>query len=261
VANPEFFYEQFVPYVWQNLWGNQDLGYKLANEGYPVVLCNVTNLYFDLAYNKDPKEPGLYWGGFVDTRKAYEFAPHDVFISTNIDPYGTPFSLADFRRNKVQLSPDKRVNIYGIQAQLWSETVKGQDMMEYALFPKLLALAERAWSQQPEWSILENENERAGSLQSDWSVFAHTLGHRELPRLTYMFDSVNFRIPQPGAIIEKGQLKANIAFPGLTIRYTTDGSEPTTESMEYTEAVAVKGSIKLRAFDKKGRGGRVIQIQ
>lgn len=260
VAHPEFIREQFIPYVWQNLWGNQDLGYKLANAGYPVVLSNVTNLYFDLAYNKDPKEPGLYWGGFVNTRKAYEFAPHDVFKSTNVDPYGQPFSLADYRRNQVQLSPDKRSNIYGIQGQLWSETVKGQTMLDYYLFPKLLGLAERAWAKQADWAKIENNKERADSLQVDWSLFAHTLGHRELTRLSYIFGGVKFRIPLPGAVIEKGLLKANIAFPGLTIRYTTDGSEPTSESLEYMETVSVEGMVKLRAFDAIGRGSRVLVV-
>lgn len=260
VANPEFTNEQFIPYVWQNLWGNQDLGYKLANAGYPVVLCNVTNLYFDLAYNKDPLEPGLYWGGFVDTRKAYEFAPHDVFKSTNIDPYGQAFSLANYRKNQVQLKSDSRNNIYGIQGQLWSETVKGQAAMEYYIFPKLLGLAERAWAQQPEWATIENDAERANSLQEDWNVFAHTLGNRELYRLSQIFGGVQFRIPPPGAIIEDGQLNANIAFPGLSIRYTTDGSEPTVESQEYTDVVPVMGQVKLRAFDSAGRGSRVLMV-
>ncbi|GIS72722.1 MAG: hypothetical protein CM1200mP10_22990 [Candidatus Neomarinimicrobiota bacterium] len=31
---------------------------------FEVVMCKVTNFYFDFAYNKDPQEPGLYWGGF-----------------------------------------------------------------------------------------------------------------------------------------------------------------------------------------------------
>jgi hexosaminidase len=37
----------------------------------------------------------------------------------------------------------------------------------------------------------------------------------------------------PGAMIENGELKANTELPGLAIRYTTDGSEPTEQSQLY----------------------------
>ena len=57
-ANAEFAGRNVIPYVWNSIWGNQDLGYRLANGGYPVILCNVNNFYFDFGYNKDPEEPG-----------------------------------------------------------------------------------------------------------------------------------------------------------------------------------------------------------
>src|SRR5262249_10264183 len=55
-------------YVWDNVPGGgaEDLAYRLANGGYKVVLTPVTNLYFDLAYNKNPEERGLHWGGYLD---------------------------------------------------------------------------------------------------------------------------------------------------------------------------------------------------
>ena len=36
-----------------------DLGYRLANGGYPVILCKVNNFYFDMGYNKDMEERGV----------------------------------------------------------------------------------------------------------------------------------------------------------------------------------------------------------
>ena len=56
-------------YVWNNVWGwgREDAAYRLANAGFDVVLCNATQLYFDLAYEKDTQEPGYYWAGFVST--------------------------------------------------------------------------------------------------------------------------------------------------------------------------------------------------
>ncbi len=255
VPNAEFAGKKLQTYVWINLWGNQDMANRLANAGFPVVLCNVTNLYFDLAYNKDPREPGLYWGGFVDTRKPYAFIPEDILKSTERDPLGNPFDPKEYN-NMERLTPKGYGNILGIQAQLWSETIKGQDMLEYYMLPKLLGLAERAWAPQPTWTSLDDSQARTAALDQAWSIFANTVGQRELPRLNHLFGGWNYRIAPPGAIIENGVLMANTDFPGFQIRYTTDGSEPTMQSTLYNQPIQIKGIIKLKAFDGRGRSSR-----
>jgi len=63
-------------------------------------------------------------------------------------------------------------------------------------------------------------------------------------------------LPLPGAIVEGGMLKANIELPGLAIRYTTDGSEPTAESALYSAPVKVSGTVKLKSFDAAGKSSR-----
>jgi len=255
--SPDFVGRNFRPYVWNSVWGwgSEDLGYKLANAGYPVVLSYVANLYFDLAYEKDPAEPGYYWGGFVDTRKPYELVPLDLFKNAALDLMGNPLDEAAYA-DRTRLTAAGRRNVLGIQGQLWGENAKGQEMMEYLAFPKLLGLAERAWAQEPTWAMVENREARAAGLAMAWNGFANTLGRRDLPRLDYLFGGVRYRIPPPGAIIKDGMLLANIAFPGLTIRYTLDGTEPTTASPLYEGPVPVKGVVNVRAFDTLGRGGR-----
>jgi hexosaminidase len=89
-----------------------------------------------------------------------------------------------------------------------------------------------------------------------WSRFANSLGRRELPRLDFLSGGVSYRIPLPGARIENGQLLANVAFPGLEIRYTTGGAEPDATSPLYSGPVAVSGVVKVKAFDTRGRGSR-----
>ena len=90
VPNPDFLGKNMLPYVWNSIYENLDLGNRLANAGFPVILCNVNNFYFDLAYTHHPAERGLYWGGFVNTRSAFDFAPYDVFKSTLEDKWGNP---------------------------------------------------------------------------------------------------------------------------------------------------------------------------
>lgn len=251
IPHPDFTEKDVIPYVWQNLWGNQDLGNRLANAGYPVVLCNVTNLYFDLAYNKDPLEPGFYWGGFSDTRKAFDVRPFDILASTVADPMGNPFDPATDYANMERLRPDAQANILGIQAQLWSETIKGPQMLEYYYFPKLLGLAERAWT-----SALSGPNS-----DKEWEVFANTMGQRELDRLNYLSSGYNYRLPPPGAKVVEGKVAANVAFPGLTIRYTTDGSEPGKEATVYTAPVKADSLVCLKTFDPSGRSSRMVCIR
>ncbi|MFN3405025.1 MAG: family 20 glycosylhydrolase [Cytophagaceae bacterium] len=248
-------------YVWNNVWGwgNEDLGYKLANAGYPVVLSNVTNLYFDLAYTKEPEEPGLYWGGFNDARKAFEYTPYNIYNCAYKDVNGNPVA-DDLLSSKCKLNKDGEKNIIGMMGLLFSETLKGQEMVEYYTFPKVLGVAERSWAKNPDWSMEPNKTKRMEKLNKDWNLFANALGQREFVRLNHLQGGVNYRIPVPGAIIENGMLKANVAFPGMVVRYTTDGSTPNSSSPEYKEPVQVQGTVKLAAFDSKGRSGRIAVI-
>lgn len=253
IPNPEFVGRRVVPYVWNNLF-DPDLGNRLANAGYPVVLCNVSNFYFDMAYNNDPLEPGLYWAGYVDTRQNWAFAPFDMFKTTFKTAMGKPLNFAGLQHMK----PEARKNIRGVEAQLWSETVKGREMAEYDILPKLLGFAESAWSPERPWETIESKPAREKAMNLGWNVFANTLAQKELPRLARLNGGYNYRIPPPGALVENGMLKANVALPGLTIRYTTDGSEPTTKSALYKNPTNVSGTIKLKSFDASGRSSRSV---
>jgi hexosaminidase len=261
--NDEFANSNVIPYIWNSLSGAEDLGNRLANAGYPVVLCNVTNFYFDLAYNKDPREPGLYWGGFVNTRDAFEFVPYDVFKSIKTTPEGELYTDDDFTGQEV-LTAEGRRNLMGIQAQLWSETLKGQDMLEYYYLPKMFGLAERAWYGQADWGNIVDREERNEAVDSAWNVFANTVGKRELPRLDQLNGGYNYRLAPPGARVENGRLVVNTAYPGPVVRYTTDGSDPTADSPLYAEPLeVVAGMIKLSTFDSRGRASlpTVVNLQ
>ena len=88
--------------------------------------------------------------------------------------------------------------------------------------------------------------------------FAAFVGKYALPRLER--EGIHFRVPKPGAIEEEGKLKANVSYPGLEIRYTTDGSEPTSESSLYDpeNPPDYDAKIKLRAFTPGGRGSSTV---
>lgn len=244
-VNAEFVEQNVVPYVWNNLVGDEDLSYKLANAGYKVVLCGVTNFYLDMAYNSDPYEPGLYWGGYNDE--------YDPWVAA-------PSNLTGTSSKMVRLNIESTKNILGLQAQLWGETVIGSDMLEYYLLPKLISFSERAWAAEPAWEEMPESKRKELFMNEQWNSFINAVSQRELPRLSKLFGGFNYRVPPPGAVIEDGMLKVNCQYPGIKIYYTTDGSVPNENSMEYKAPTEIKKSVRLIAIDKNGKKSRIVSI-
>jgi hexosaminidase len=260
VVNPQFLNENMQVDVWNNVLGGgqEDLAYKLANGGYKVVLTCVTNLYFDMANYKSFDEPGYYWGAYLGIDKFFSFIPYDYFKNADVDKEGHPINKSLFV-GKQRLTDYGKENIIGLQGALWAETVKSAERMEYMMFPKLIGLAERAWAKDPSWTT-ERDTAKARELYNqDWSKFLNILGKRELPRLAYYNSGYSFRIPKPGVVLQDGKYVSNIQFPGMIIRYTTDGSEPNANSKIYQGPVNATGVVKFRAFDAKGRGGNIAE--
>ncbi|MEO0001987.1 MAG: hypothetical protein RL766_2033, partial [Bacteroidota bacterium] len=148
-----------------------------------------------------------------------------------------------------------------IQGELWSENIRTAADLEYLAFPKLLGLSERAWASDPEWATTKDAELSKTLYNKEWNEFVNVVGKRELTKLNHYQGGAGFRIPTVGAKLIDGAVHANIQLPGMTIRFTTDGSEPTASSVVYSQPIATKGLIRFRAFDSKGRGGRTIEIR
>lgn len=259
VVNNRFIKRNFHTDVWNNLTGNEDLAYRLANAGYKVVLTNVTNMYLDLAYSKSYAEPGQYWGGYVDIDKPFSFIPFDYTRNQKVNEKGNPLPANHFQ-NIVKLTPFGKSNIVGLQAPLWSEIIFSKETFEYLLFPKVLGLAERAWAQDPEWATSNVPAEAEKQYIQAYSSFITRVGKEELPRLDEINGGFYYRIPSPGIKVDKDGIAANVLYPGLTIVYTTDGSEPELNSLRYEKPITGKGTYIFRTINGKGRGSNSIKV-
>lgn len=257
VVEPRFANENFHVDVWNNLGANTDLAYRLANAGYQVVLTNVTNFYFDLAYNTSFYEPGQYWGGYVGLEKPFRFIPHDYYRSLFDDNTGKLVDISKFAGLE-RLTAAGRKNIVGLQAPLWAEKITSPERMEYLFLPKFFGLAERAWAAAPAWAEGASGTTDDAAYRRDWSVFLNVLAKRELPRIDHYAGGFRYRIPTTGIEEREGQLHANVQFPGFVIRYTTDGSEPTASSAVYEAPVAEAETVAFRVFNAEGQGGRTV---
>jgi hexosaminidase len=262
IVNPSFAERGWRAYVWNNVagWGAEDLAYRLANGGYDVVLSPVTNYYFDLAWNQNPEEIGLDWGGYIDMQKPFEYIPFDYYRNTRTDRAGNPLPPGAFA-GKDRLTDFGKRHIVGIQGNLWSETLGGDGRLDYMFVPKVFGLAERAWAPDPAWAT-EQDSVKADSLyREDWSRLVNIVSTRELPRLDREVPELTYRIPTPGLKVDGGNVRTSVELPGFTLRYTTDGNEPSVRSAVVRGPIPLRGTIRVAAFSTTGRKGHTASIK
>lgn len=149
---------------WHTGHGQEEYPYQYANDGVPTVLSNMTNTYVDFAYTPDKTERGLSWGGFVDERRSFSLLPYDIYRSVRWDDHGRIRDISTLPDGKTPLKA--RENVIGVQAQLWTETVRCFDHVTSYVFPKVCGVFERAWNASPSWE---------GTTQSDDPAFLQEL--------------------------------------------------------------------------------------
>jgi len=134
-------------------------------------------------------------------------------------------------------------------------------MLEHYTLPKMLGFAERAWRGQEQWMNIENQTSREDANIASWSRFINSAVASDFNRLNEHHGGYMYRIPAPGILVEEGGVRMNSSYPGMEIRYTLDGSEPTSESPLYSGGLlsADGSTIKAKCFNQVGRSGLVSQ--
>jgi len=137
------------------VWRDWKWAQLAAERGNPIVMAPTSHTYFDYGQGKRPADPRFdVIGGTLTVEKVYAFDP--------IPP---------------KFTSEQRKLVLGCQAQLWSEYIYNGAKLEYMAFPRLMALAEVAWS------------DPAGR---SWPEFQTRLG-RDLEGLKGL--KVNYRLP------------------------------------------------------------------
>ncbi|MGR5311527.1 beta-N-acetylhexosaminidase [Photobacterium damselae subsp. damselae] len=107
-------------------WLSEEAGLTCIKQGYPVVMQPAQYTYLDLAQGFSADEAGVDWAGKVTLDKVYSYQP--VAEIAEDDP--------------------TRKQILGIQTALWCELINNQSRFDYMIYPRLLAVAEVAWTAQ-----------------------------------------------------------------------------------------------------------------
>ena len=249
------------------MWGGHQSAHEQANRGWQVVISSPDVLYFDFPYEADADERGYYWASRrTNSRKVFSFMPENLpanaeqFKDRQDIPYAADDTKSFDENGKLTHQPLKTgVRFHGMQGQLWSETVRTDRHASYMIFPRMYALAERAWHQ-ADWEVPYNysgdkydENsglftEQQRNVQrQDWIRFANVITSKVLPAADKM--DLFYRLPTPGAIVENGKLKMNSLYPGLTMEFRQNGGD----WQSYQRPVSVSGNIEVRTVSSDGQ--------
>ena len=249
---------------WGTLFWWDNAAHRMANAGYQVILSSPDFLYLDHPYEADPDERGYYWGTRATSiRKLFSYISGNLPANAQLtrDQMGNDYAKV-FARTPGSPRPIEPLarprNVIGLEGSLWSETVRTRQQLEEMIFPRLLALAERAWHR-ARWEPADGADATARidrrALDADWERFANLLGHKELPKLDRA--RVHYRLEVPGARIVDGALQVNLALPGLPLEYRNPAGSWTPYDPAHPPTLA---STLVRSIARDRRPGRAIPV-
>ena len=191
---------------------NERVALAAIKQGHDVVMTPQESLYFDHYQSDLPDE----WPGpppAATLRQAYD---------TVVIPNGA--SATEARR------------IIGVQAGLWTEQMPTFAHDQHAVFPRIAALSELGWSP---------------SSAHDWSGFLQRMP-AELARyralgIDYADNAFAPAFHVTATANGAFQIELSNQTEFGTIRYTTNGSDPTNQSAPYDHPLALSGTTTLRA--------------
>jgi len=194
---------------------------EAAAQGHDVVLTPQESLYFD-HYQSDLPDESPGQPPMTTLQEAYD---------TAVIPKGA--TAAEARR------------VIGVQGDLWTELVPNFARDQHALYPRIAALSELAWSP---------------ASAHDWNGFLQRLP-AELARyraLGIAYADTAFAPAFDVTAGRKGMLR--VALSNQTsfgeIRYTTDGSAPTSKSTQYVRPLEFselgKATLRAATFEPGG---------
>lgn len=255
-VRPENMPEKVQSNAWSMITDNgHKIAHKQANLGWKVVISTPEATYFDFPYVSHPEERGNHWASRgIDSVKVFSFMPDNLPAHAERwhNTLNQPFESDD---SQSQLKSG--VGFYGLQGHLWSEMIQSDSQAEYMLFPRIIALAERAWHKAP-WELsydyqgrIYNQHTRYftqalnGQAEQqqlqDWQNFAAIYAQKVQPKLTQA--GIFYRIAPPGIRVEDKRFMLNSLYPDAHFEYRLDNGPWQT----YITPVAIANTQKISA--------------
>ena len=209
-------------------WRGVAGGLQAVRMGHDAIMTPNTFFYLDYYQALDKENEPLAIGGYLPVEKCYSYEPFTA-----------------------DMTDEEKSHVLGVQANLWTEYIPTPEHLHYMLLPRMAALSEVQWCQ------VENKNwerflDSADEFCSIYDVMGYKYG-------THLFDTRG----QISIDKDKGCVSVALEAQGDTpIRYTLDGSEPTSESALYTDPIEITESCTLKAkSDRADMGNRIYEKQ
>ena len=119
----EISHARLSPTTISQAWATDSVAAAAIKYGARVILSPGPRTYLDMKYT-DATELGLKWAGLIEVRDAYDWDP------------------ATYMKGVTE------ANIMGVEAPMWTETLRNMTALQYLAVPRLPALAEVAWTPQ-----------------------------------------------------------------------------------------------------------------
>ena len=160
-------------------------------------------------------------------------------------------AMYDYELLPNTLNDEQKSHVLGVQANLWTEWVPSRERALYMYFPRILALSELAWSK-PERKNFEDFQRR---LVGQYDLLNRLNVPYRMPDLEG-FCNVN-------AFTNTATVNVINRDPHATVRYTTDGSFPDSNSPKVTPSLTFNETTNLilRTFGYGGRPGEMFRTQ
>lgn len=210
-------------------WRGTEGGIAAARMGHYAIMTPESHCYLD-HYQDDPETQPLAFGACVSLGQTYSYDPAPDSLGTDISKY-----------------------ILGVQGNVWAEYIPTSEHAEYMIYPRIIALSEVGWTplknKHPESFKRRINNEIRHIKAQGYNPF--TLS--EQVQTSQEVDYAKKRI-----ILSLTSEKHPI-----DIRYTMDGSEPTSSSRLYKKPFIIKDSILLtaRLFDGTTPLGKSLHLR
>ena len=204
-------------------WRGEQGGIAAANMDHEAIMTPGSNgMYID-QFQGDPKIEPVSIGGYDLIEKVYSYNP-------------VPDTLAKTNRGHF---------IKGVQCNVWSEYMYNTDIMEYRIYPRILALSEIGWT-----SL--DKKDYKDFIRRVENAYVRLDGH-----------NINYHIPQPEqpngscnfvAFTDKASLEFQTTRP-IKMIYTIDGTEPNADSPAYESPIEFTetGVLKIRSILPSGK--------
>ena len=210
-------------------WRGTEGGIAAAKQNHFVVMSPGSHCYFD-HYQGEPKNEPIAFGGYTTVEKVYSFNP-------------TP----------KELTAEEAKYILGAQANLWTEYIETPSHVEYMIFPRMLALSEVVWG--------TSNPEKFADFQNRMIQHFDVFDKKGINYSKSIFEITTKVKPSTSGNGVVFELKSANNSNG--IRYTIDGSIPSSSSIPYSNSIEItKGqTIKAALFENEKQKSAAIEQQ